>query len=114
MEFLEFRGSITDPEDALQASRPPGAADAQFRILVDPGLIEGLTQDQRFFIAHAHRWAEKARDEFLVTLVQTDSHAPALVRAVQRSRNMEEFFTAFAIKPGDPMYLAPEERIVIW
>jgi putative endopeptidase len=49
-----------------------------------------------------------------VTLVQTDSHAPALVRAVQRSRNMEEFFTAFAIKPGDPMYLAPEERIVIW
>jgi len=80
----------------------------------DPGLIEGLTQDQRFFIADAYRWAEKARDEFLATLVQTDPHAPALVRAVQPSRNMDEFFAAFGIKPGDPMYLPPEERIVIW
>ena len=80
----------------------------------DPGLIEGLTQDQRFFIAHAYRWAEKARDEFLATLVKTDPHAPAQVRAVQPSRNMDEFFEAFGIEPGDPMYLPPEERIVIW
>jgi putative endopeptidase len=80
----------------------------------DPGLIEGFTQDQRFFIAHAYRWAEKARDEFLATLVNTDPHAPAQVRAVQPARNMDEFFQAFGIEPGDPMYLPPEERIVIW
>jgi putative endopeptidase len=80
----------------------------------DPGLIEGLTQDQRFFIANAYRWAQKARDEYLVTLIQTDPHAPALVRAVQPARNMDEFFAAFGIEPGDPMYLPPEERIVIW
>jgi predicted metalloendopeptidase len=80
----------------------------------DPGLIEGLTQDQRFFISHAYRWAQQARDEFLTTLIQTDSHAPAVVRAVQPARNMEEFFAAFGIEPEDPMYLPPEERIVIW
>ena len=54
----------------------------------DPGLIE-LSQDQRFFIANAYRWAQKARDEYLATLVQTDPHAPAQVRAVQPARNME-------------------------
>ena len=80
----------------------------------DPGLIEGLTQDQRFFLASAYRWAEKARKEFLATLVNTDPHAPAQVRAVQPARNMDEFFEAFGIEPGDPMYLPPEQRIVIW
>lgn len=80
----------------------------------DPGLIEGLTQDQRFFLAHAFRWAEKARPEFLETLVKTDEHAPAQVRAVEPQRNMEAFYEAFGITPEDPLYLAPEERIVIW
>jgi putative endopeptidase len=50
----------------------------------------------------------------LATLVNTDPHAPAQVRAVQPSRNMDEFFDAFGIEPGDPMYLPPETRIVIW
>jgi putative endopeptidase len=80
----------------------------------DPGLIDGLTPDQRFFIAYALSSVEEAREESLRTQLQTDYHAPLAVRAVQPSRNMDAFFEAFAIEPGDPMYLPPEERIVIW
>jgi predicted metalloendopeptidase len=104
-ENIADLGGVQIAHDALRAALAEEG---------DPGLIEGLTQDQRFFIANAYRWAQKARDEYLVTLVQTDPHAPALVRAVQPARNMDEFFAAFEIEPGDPMYLPPEERIVIW
>ncbi|MBA2597384.1 MAG: M13 family metallopeptidase [Chloroflexia bacterium] len=76
--------------------------------------IEGLTPDQRFFIAFAYSWAEEARAEFLDTLIKSDVHAPAQIRAVQPARNMDAFMDAFAIEPGDPVYLAPEDRIVIW
>jgi predicted metalloendopeptidase len=80
----------------------------------DPGAIDGLTQDQRFFIAYAFSWAAKARDEFLRTQVMTDWSAAPHVRGMQPMRNMDEFFAAFDIAAGDPMYLPPEERIVIW
>jgi putative endopeptidase len=80
----------------------------------DPGPIDGLTQDQRFFISYAVSSVEEARQEALRTQLQTDYHAPLEVRAVQPSRNMDAFFAAFGIEPGDPMYLPPEERIVIW
>jgi putative endopeptidase len=104
-ENIADLGGMQIAYDALQAEL---AQDG------DPGLIEGLTQDQRFFLAHAFRWAENARPAFLDTLVKTDSHSPAQVRAVEPSRNMDAFFEAFGIEPGDPMWLAPEERIVIW
>jgi putative endopeptidase len=98
-------GGLQIAHDALQGALAENG---------DPGLIEGLTQDQRFFVANAYRWAQKARDEYLATLVQTDPHSPAPVRAVQPARNMDEFFAAFGIEPEDPIYLPPEERIVIW
>ena len=80
----------------------------------DPGPIDDLTQDQRFFVATAFVWGGEAREEYLRTLIQSDEHAPDRVRAVQPARNMDEFFTAFGIQPGDAMYLPPEERVVIW
>jgi putative endopeptidase len=104
-ENIADMGGLQIAYDALQAALAEQG---------DPGLVEGLTQDQRFFLAHAYHWAQKMRPELLVTQVKTDEHAPASVRAVEPSRNMEEFFDAFAIGPGDPEYLPPEERIVIW
>lgn len=80
----------------------------------DPGEIDGFTQNQRFFIAAAQTWREKVRDEALTTQVKSDPHAPGSVRAVQPSRNSDAFYEAFDIKEGDPMYLAPAERVVIW
>ena len=104
-ENIADMGGLQIAYDALQAALGEEG---------DPGSIEGLTQEQRFFIAYAYSWVEKARDEAIATQIQTDEHAPASVRAVQPSRNMDEFFAAFGIEPGDPEYLAPEERIVIW
>ncbi|MCC6792230.1 MAG: M13 family metallopeptidase [Thermomicrobiales bacterium] len=80
----------------------------------DPGEIDGFTQQQRFFISAATVWREETRDESLETQVKVDVHAPAEVRATQPIRNMDEFYEVFEIEEGDPMYLAPEDRIVIW
>jgi predicted metalloendopeptidase len=104
-ENIADMGGLQIAHDALRA---------ELRGNGDPGLIEGLSQDQRFFIAYAYSWAEKARDAFLKTLVRTDTHAPARVRAAQPARNMDAFADAFSLHPGDPMYLPPQGRIVIW
>jgi putative endopeptidase len=74
----------------------------------------GLTPEQRFFVACARAWRENTRDAFLSTQVKADFHAPASIRATLPIRNMDAFHEAFAIEPSDPMYLPPEERIVIW
>lgn len=73
-----------------------------------------LTQQQRFFVAAATVWREKIRDESLETQVRVDVHAPAAQRATVPIQNMDEFYEAFGIEPGDAMYLAPEERVTIW
>ncbi|MFN8661064.1 MAG: M13 family metallopeptidase [Thermomicrobiales bacterium] len=104
-ENIADMGGLQIAYDALQAALAENG---------DPGLIEGLTQEQRFFLAHAFRWAEVARPAFVDTLIKTDSHAPASVRAVEPPRNMDAFYEAFGIEPGDPEYLPPDERIVIW
>jgi putative endopeptidase len=104
-ENIADMGGLQIAYDALQATL---AAEG------DPGLIEGLTQEERFFIAYAYSWAEKAREQAIRTQVLTDEHAPAAVRAVQPARNMDSFFETFGIEPADPMYLPPEERVIIW
>jgi putative endopeptidase len=73
-----------------------------------------LSQNQRFFLAAATTWREKASPEYIQYLLSADEHSPASVRAVQPARNMAAFYTAFGIKPGDPEYLAPDDRILIW
>ena len=73
-----------------------------------------LTQEQRFFIAAAAVWRAEIREEALSSQLSSDRHAPSSVRATQPLRNCDAFYAAFDIEPGDPMYLPPEERIVIW
>lgn len=104
-ENIADMGGTQIAYDALQAA---------LKEVGDPGSIDGFTQDQRFFLAWAGVWADKSRDEYTTTLVKSDEHAPAKVRGAQPQRNMQAFFDAFGIKPGDPVYLAPEERVVIW
>ena len=73
-----------------------------------------LTQEQRFFLAAATVWREEDQEAYLQYLVSSDEHSPSEVRGVQPLRNMDEFYEAFDIDPGDPEYLPPDERIVIW
>lgn len=80
----------------------------------NPGLIDGFTPEQRFFISWATIWRTKARDEAIKNQVKTDPHSPGLYRAYVPLQNVDAFYEAFGIKPGDGMYVAPEKRVKIW
>jgi putative endopeptidase len=76
-------------------------------------VIDGFTGDQRFFIAFAQSWASKMRDEALRGRIATDGHSPGNFRALT-VRNVDAWYKAFDVKPGDALYLPPEQRVRIW
>ena len=80
----------------------------------NPGLIDGYTPEQRFFISWATIWRTKARDEAIKNLVKTDPHSPGMYRAYVPLQNVDAFYKAFDIKKGDKMYVEPEKRVKIW
>jgi predicted metalloendopeptidase len=80
----------------------------------NPGLIDGYTPEQRLFISWATIWRSKMRDEALKNQVKTDPHSPGMYRAYVPLLNLETFYQAFDIKPGDGMYTAPDKRVIIW
>ena len=77
-------------------------------------VIDGLTGDQRFFMAWAQVWRAKYRDEATRQQMLSDPHSPPVYRVNGVVRNLDEWYEAFDIKPGDPLYLPPEDRIRIW
>lgn len=79
-----------------------------------PALIDGYTPEQRFFISWATVWRTKSRDEALKNQVKTDPHSPGMYRAVIPIQNIDAFYDAFNIKPGDGMYIKPSKRVKIW
>ncbi|MFT6928916.1 MAG: putative endopeptidase [Sediminicola sp.] len=79
-----------------------------------PENIDGFTAEQRFFMSWATVWRTLQREEALRTQVKTDPHSPARYRATEPLKNVDAFYTAFDIKEGDLMYVAPEKRVRIW
>ena len=80
----------------------------------NPGLIDGFTPEQRFFISWATIWRSKMRDEAIKNQVKTDPHSPGMYRAYVPLQNVEAFYKAFNIQPNNGMYVAPEKRVKIW
>ena len=80
----------------------------------NPGLIDGYTPEQRFFISWSTIWRSKMRDEALKNQVKTDPHSPAMYRAYVPLQNIDNFYKAFDIKATDGMYISPEKRVRIW
>ena len=76
-------------------------------------VIDGKTGEQRFFIAFAQAWRAKVRDKALRGQIATDGHAPARFRA-QTVRNLDGWYPAFDVKPGDKLHLTPEQRVKLW
>lgn len=76
--------------------------------------IDGFTPDQRFYLAYANVWASNIRDEEILRRTKTDPHSLGKWRVNAALRNMQEFYDAFGIKKGDPMYLDQSERVIIW
>ena len=77
-------------------------------------VIDGLTGAQRFFLSWAQAWQLKARDEEVVRLIAIDPHSPNEFRCNQIVRNIDEFYTTFAVQPTDALWLAEEDRVTIW
>ncbi|MDW7548135.1 M13 family metallopeptidase [Pseudoalteromonas peptidolytica] len=76
-------------------------------------IIDGLTGDQRFFLAWAQVWKEKRTEQSMLNQLRAGTHAPGRFRALA-PRNHDAWYKAFDVKPGDKLYLAPEERVRIW
>ena len=77
-------------------------------------VLDGKTGDQRFFLAWAQVWRELRREANLRSLVTSDPHSPGQFRVDGVVRNMDAWYEAFDIQPGDALWLAPEERVHIW
>jgi putative endopeptidase len=77
-------------------------------------VIDGLTGDQRFFLAFAQAWRGKQREDAIKTQVASDPHSPRRYRILGPLRNMDEWYDAFGIKPGSKFYIPPEQRVRIW
>jgi len=76
--------------------------------------IDGFTPDQRFFLNWSQVWRSNILPEAAAQRIVTDSHAPGMHRSNGPLTNMEAFYKAFDVKPGDKMYKAPEQRTKIW
>jgi len=77
-------------------------------------VINGLTGDQRFFLAYAQVWRQKYRDGALRELVMSDEHSPSQFRVNGPLPNIDDWYAAFNVQPGDKLYIAPAERVRIW
>lgn len=76
--------------------------------------IDGFTPDQRFFLSWAQVWKGNILNETAAQLIVTDTHSPGPYRTIGAPVNMDAWYKAFDIKPGDKLYKKPEDRIRIW
>jgi putative endopeptidase len=76
--------------------------------------IDGFTPDQRFFLSWAQVWRGNILDEAAAQLIKTDSHSPGPYRTIGAPVNMDAWYKAFDVKPGDKLYKKPEDRIRLW
>ena len=80
----------------------------------DTTKIDGFTPEQRFFLSLGQITREKYQDKFALYLINVDPHSPNMYRVNGPVMNCDAFYKAFAIQPGDKMYVADSARIKIW
>jgi putative endopeptidase len=80
----------------------------------EPPVIDGLSADQRFFIAYAQAWQEKDREDAERQQIITNEHSPGKYRVNGVVRNVDAWYKAFNVQPGDKLYLPPDQRVHIW
>lgn len=79
-----------------------------------PAPINGFTNEQRFYLGYATLWGQNIRPEEILRLTKIDPHSLGKWRVNAALRNVDTFYSAFDIKEGDPMYMIPADRVVIW
>jgi len=80
----------------------------------DAPVIDGLTGDQRFYLSYGQIWRSKMRDGALRQQLLSNEHSPAMFRPIGATRNQDEWYAAFNVKPGDKYYLPPDQRVHLW
>jgi len=80
----------------------------------EAAVLDGLSGDQRFFLGWAQAWRALIRDAALRTQVLSDPHSPSVYRCNGTVRNMDAWYAAFNVQPGEALYLAPADRVTIW
>ena len=116
LDSVHVKGAMTVGENTADISGVAVAYDA-FKMTKqgqDTAKIDGFTPDQRFFLSVARIWRVKMKDEFLRLWINNNSHAPPVWRVNGPLMNIDAFYTAFDIQPGEKMYLPKEDRITIW
>jgi putative endopeptidase len=115
---LHVNGKLTLGENLADLGGVNIAYEALQRALAkDPSqrkTIDGFTPEQRFFISFAQIWRTNIRDAEAQRLITVDPHSPGRFRAYGPLLNVGEFYQAFGIKPGSPIWLPPEQRAEIW
>jgi putative endopeptidase len=116
IDTMHVNGALTTGENIADLGGITIAYDA-FKLTKegqDTMKIDGLTPDQRFFLAFAHAWRSKYKDELRRQLVNLDPHSPDMFRVNGPLENFTPFYNAFGIKEGDKMYKPDSTRIKIW
>lgn len=78
-----------------------------------PTVLNGYNDDQRFFLGFGQIWRTKQREAVLLQQLTTDPHTPGQFRPYV-VRNLDAWYDAFGVKPGDKLYLKPEDRVRVW
>jgi putative endopeptidase len=110
---LSINGKQTLSENIADVAGISAAYDGYKASGQNAPTVDGFNSDQQFFLAFAQNWGEKTRDAALRQQVMTDPHSPGEYRA-DTVRNIDSWYSAFDPKPGEKLYLAPEERVRIW
>ncbi|MGA0603559.1 M13-type metalloendopeptidase [Caulobacter sp. KR2-114] len=79
-----------------------------------PPVLNGLTGDQRVFLAWAQVWRQKQRQDAAIQQTKTDPHSAAQFRVIGPARNNDGWYAAFDVQPSDKYYVAPNDRVRIW
>lgn len=113
---LHANGRFTLGENIADQGGVQVAHDAFMKVMADAPLAdwESLTADQRFFLAYAGVWAGNIREENMRQRTRTDPHSLAKWRVDGTLPHIAAWYDAFGITPEDAMYIAPEERAVVW
>ena len=77
-------------------------------------VIDGFGGEQRFYIGFSQVWRSKMRDAQTIVYLKSDPHTPDQFRILGTLVNQPDFYRVFDVKPGDKMYVAPEQRVIIW
>ncbi len=112
---LHVNGKLTLSENIADLAGLAATHDAWVHSRgAEPALAEqGFTPEQQFFVAYAQSWREKSREKSLRQQIIVDGHAPDPYRAAT-VRNVDAWYTAFDVKPGEKLFLEPKERVRVW